>query len=63
MHDLTLFLGLWLLLEGVLPLCFPRAWLSGLRELAQLVPGKARRIGGVMVAIGAVLVLTWLHQG
>ncbi|WP_425568451.1 DUF2065 family protein [Pseudaeromonas paramecii] len=63
MHDLALFLGLWLLLEGVLPLCIPRFWLRWLRDLARLRPDQTRRIGGVMVAIGAVLVLTWLHQG
>lgn len=63
MHDLALFLGLWLLLEGLLPLCLPRTWLSALRDLAQLAPSQARWMGGVVVAIGAVLVLTWLYQG
>ena len=52
--NLLMALAIALILEGLGPLLFPNAWSKYLQELSALGPHKMRRIGGVLVTIGAI---------
>lgn len=47
------------ILEGLGPLCFPNRWKAYIQELSRLSAVQLRQIGGLTVAIGALL-LFWL---
>jgi uncharacterized protein YjeT (DUF2065 family) len=47
-------LAIALILEGLGPLLFPNAWGKYLQQLSTLEPSQMRRIGGVLVTIGAI---------
>lgn len=48
-------IGLYLLLEGIGPLLFPRAWRKMMLELAQQPDNLLRRVGGALFFSGAVI--------
>ena len=47
-------LAMALVIEGLGPLLFPNAWQRYLKELGDMDPAQMRRVGGVLVTIGAV---------
>jgi uncharacterized protein YjeT (DUF2065 family) len=47
-------LAIALILEGLGPLLFPNAWGKYFQQLSTLEPSQMRRIGGVLVTIGAI---------
>ncbi|TDF36498.1 DUF2065 domain-containing protein [Alteromonadaceae bacterium M269] len=47
-------LAIALILEGIGPLLFPNAWQRYLKQISVLEPSHMRRMGGVLVTIGAV---------
>ena len=49
-------LGVFLLLEGLLPLLAPRAWREAFMKMMQFNDGQLRFIGLVFVGLGLVLV-------
>ena len=49
-------LGIFLLLEGLLPLLAPRAWREAFMKMMQLNDGQLRFVGLVFVGLGLVLV-------
>jgi hypothetical protein len=49
-------LGIFLLLEGLLPLLAPRAWREAFMKLMQFNDGQLRFVGLVFVGLGLVLV-------
>ena len=49
-------LGIFLLLEGLLPLLAPRAWREAFMKMMQFNDGQLRFIGLVFVGLGLVLV-------
>jgi uncharacterized protein YjeT (DUF2065 family) len=49
-------LGIFLLLEGLLPLLAPRAWREAFMRLMQFSDGQLRFVGLVFVGLGLVLV-------
>jgi uncharacterized protein YjeT (DUF2065 family) len=49
-------LGVFLLLEGLLPLLAPRAWRETFMKMMQFNDGQLRFIGLVFVGLGLVLV-------
>ena len=49
-------LGIFLLLEGLLPLLAPRAWREAFMRLMQFNDGQLRFVGLVFVGLGLVLV-------
>jgi hypothetical protein len=48
-----------LIIEGMMPLLFPRAWKSYLSKVAQEPISAIRQIGGVLFAIG--IIMLWLR--
>lgn len=61
---MTLFwtvLALLLLIEGAGPLLFPNKWRSFIQQLSAQDTQVLRRIGGVMVVSGCVILL-WLNK-
>lgn len=52
-------LGLMLVLEGVMPFLFPRAWRETLGKLAQLQDGQMRFVGLTLMLVG-VLMIYWM---
>ncbi len=51
--------GLVFILEGVGPLLFPNRWANYIQQIAAEGPTVLRRIGGVLVVIGVVMVLNF----
>jgi uncharacterized protein len=51
-------LGLFLVLEGLLPLLAPRAWREAFMKLMQFNDGQLRFVGLVFVGLGLIL-LAW----
>ena len=49
--------AIFLLLEGLGPLLFPKRWQRFLQQLAEQPPQQLRTIGGVMVTVGLVSLL------
>ena len=49
-------LGLMLVLEGMMPLLFPKVWRETLGKLAQLRDGQMRFIGLMLMLCGLLLV-------
>jgi hypothetical protein len=45
-------LALVLVVEGVLPLCAPRAWREAFRKLVELTDGQLRFVGLVSIGLG-----------
>jgi uncharacterized protein YjeT (DUF2065 family) len=58
---LLIALAIALILEGLGPLLFPNAWSKYLQQLSTLAPNRMRRIGGILVTIGAVSL--WYFTG
>jgi len=54
-HDLLTAFALLLILEGLLPLLAPRAWIRYVLEAAKLGPQALRIIGIILVLTGAVM--------
>ncbi len=52
-------LGLMLVLEGIMPFLFPRAWRETLRKVAQFQDGQARFIG-LTLMLGGLLLIYWV---
>lgn len=48
-------IGLYLLLEGIGPLFFPRAWRKMMLELSQQPDNFLRRVGGVLFVSGLII--------
>lgn len=53
---LLLAIGVVLVIEGLMPLFFPRQWRDMFRQIMALTDGQLRFIGLVAVAIGLLLV-------
>lgn len=53
-------LGLMLLLEGVLPFCFPKQWRDIFNRIAQMSDGQIRFLGLAALACG-FLMLSLVH--
>lgn len=49
-------LGLMLVLEGIMPFLFPKAWRETLRKVAQFQDGQARFIGLTLMLCGLLLI-------
>ena len=49
--------GLWLVLEGVLPLLAPQAWRDTFRRMIELNDGQLRFVGLISMIAGLVIVL------
>jgi uncharacterized protein YjeT (DUF2065 family) len=49
-------LGIFLLLEGLLPLLAPRAWREAFAKLMQFNDGQLRFVGMMLVGLGLILV-------
>ena len=49
-------LGLMLVLEGIMPFLFPKAWRDTLRKVAQFQDGQARFIGLTLMLSGLMLI-------
>ncbi len=49
-------LGLLLVLEGLMPFIFPRAWRETLRSLAQWQDGQVRFLGLTLMLSGLLLI-------
>lgn len=49
-------LGLMLVLEGIMPFLFPKAWRDTLRKVAQFQDGQARFIGLTLMLSGLLLI-------
>jgi uncharacterized protein YjeT (DUF2065 family) len=52
-------LGLMLVLEGMMPFMFPKAWRETLSKLAQLQDGQMRFIG-LSLMLGGLLLIYWV---
>ena len=52
-------LGLMLVIEGVTPFLFPKAWRTGLSKLIQFQDGQTRFIGLTLMLVG-LLILYWI---
>lgn len=50
-------LAMVLIIEGLGPLLFPNKWRNYLQKLSQQPSNELRRIGGVLVIMGALLLL------
>jgi uncharacterized protein YjeT (DUF2065 family) len=59
-HDLVAALCLVLVIEGLFLFAAPNAWQRMVERMRQLQPRQLRVIGGVMIAVG-VLLLKWLY--
>lgn len=49
--------GLVLIIEGLVPLLFPKQWRSYVQKLAQEPVHQIRMVGGALFCLGAVLLL------
>ena len=47
------------IVEGMMPLLFPRIWQGYIRKLAEEPIGAVRQVGGVLFLIG--IILLWLR--
>ena len=54
--DWFMVLGLVLIIEGMMPLLFPKAWLGYIQKLSQEPISAIRRIGAVLFGLGALLI-------
>lgn len=54
--DWFLVLGLVLIVEGMMPLLFPKAWLNYIQKLSQEPVTTIRQIGAVLFGLGALLI-------
>lgn len=53
---LLLAIGMVLVIEGLVPLFFPRQWRDMFRQIMALTDGQLRFVGLIAVAIGLLLV-------
>ncbi|CAZ88839.1 conserved hypothetical protein [Thiomonas arsenitoxydans] len=53
---LLLAIGMVLVIEGLMPLFFPRQWRDMFRQVMALTDGQLRFVGLIAVAIGLLLV-------
>ncbi|MDD5002349.1 MAG: DUF2065 domain-containing protein [Betaproteobacteria bacterium] len=53
---LLLAIGMVLVIEGLMPLFFPRQWRDMFRQIMVLTDGQLRFVGLIAVAIGLLLV-------
>jgi uncharacterized protein YjeT (DUF2065 family) len=53
---LFLAIGMVLVIEGLMPLFFPRQWRDMFRQIMALTDGQLRFVGLIAVAIGLLLV-------
>ena len=60
-NDLLAAIGIYLILEGLLPFANPMAWRQGLVLISRLRNGQLRFVGMVSVATG--LLLLWVVRG
>jgi len=58
-QDLLTAFALLLILEGILPVLAPKAWISSMLEMARMGPKTVRVVGLVCMLAGA-LMLQWL---
>ncbi len=58
-NDWLAALALMLVVEGMSPFLFPRAWREMMRNLAQLQDGQARFIG-LSLMLGGLLLIYWI---
>ncbi|MFT4924323.1 MAG: hypothetical protein ACI8WB_000401 [Phenylobacterium sp.] len=59
-NSLWLAVGLLFIFEGIGPLLFPNRWAAFVQEMVAQGPVTLRRVGGVLVVIGAVVVVNFL---
>ena len=55
-------IGLYLLIEGIGPLFFPKAWRKMMWELSQQPDNSLRRIGGVLFFSGLIICMMLLKS-
>ncbi|MCM2678470.1 DUF2065 domain-containing protein [Echinimonas agarilytica] len=55
MSLLLMAIGIFLLLEGLMPALAPNAWKRALLALSELPNNRVRRFGGAMVIAGVVI--------
>jgi len=55
--DWLMIFGLVLIIEGLVPLLFPKQWRSYVQKLAQEPVHQIRMVGGALFCLGAVLLL------
>ena len=54
--DWFLVLGLVLIVEGMMPLLFPKTWLSYIQKLSKEPISSIRQVGAVLFAVGALFI-------
>ena len=52
-------LGLVLIIEGMMPLMFPRIWQGYIRKLASEPIGAIRQVGAILFILG--IIMLWLR--
>lgn len=57
--DWLTIIGLVLVIEGMMPLLFPKVWQGYIRRLAEEPIGAIRQIGAVLFALG--ILFLWLR--
>ena len=57
--DWLLVIGMVLIIEGMMPLLFPKIWQDYIRKLAQEPASTVRQVGAVLFFIG--ILLLYLH--
>lgn len=54
--DWLLVLGLVLIIEGMMPLLFPKTWLGYIQKLSKEPVSVIRQVGGLLFVVGALLI-------
>lgn len=50
-------LGLMLILEGIMPLCFPESWRETFKKIITMRPGQIRFMGLMFFLVGLTFIL------
>ncbi|MSQ81000.1 MAG: DUF2065 domain-containing protein [Candidatus Methylopumilus sp.] len=50
-------LGLMLILEGIMPLCFPEGWRETFKKIITMRPGQIRFMGLMFFLVGLTFIL------
>lgn len=61
MKTIIIAFGLFLILEGIGPGLFPKAWRNMLDQIAQQPDSQLKKMGTGLIIIGAALVLFMTH--
>jgi uncharacterized protein len=56
-QDLAAALGLFLILEGLLPFVAPKLWKESFRRILDMADGQLRTIGLISIIVGLVIYL------